>query len=63
MTKNTRLSIAGAAVALIAVLLVQNSQRADLTFIAWEVRLPLFLVVLLAAGLGFAVGRLIRRRR
>ena len=61
--KNTRLTVGGALVALLLVLMIQNSAATSLHFIFVRFELPLFLVVLLSAAIGFGIGWLLRRHR
>lgn len=61
--KNVRIGLGAALATLLIVVLVQNSSAVTLRLIAWQLTLPLFVVVLLSALIGLAIGWLIKARR
>lgn len=63
MKKDLRLILASVGGVLLLVLLLQNSASVALRFIAWQVNLPLFLLILLSVLAGMGLAWLLKFRR
>lgn len=63
MKKDIRLVFASIGGVLLLVLLLQNSASVPLRFIAWQVDLPLFLLILLCVLAGMGLAWLLKWRR
>lgn len=50
-------------VVLLLVFVLQNTNEADVNFLFWDAAVPLWVVIGIAAALGFAGGWLVRRTR
>lgn len=61
--KNVRITIGAVLATLLIVVLVQNSTAVTLRLVAWRLEMPLFIVVLLSALIGLAIGWLLKSRR
>lgn len=63
MPKNVRLVLLVVLITLLVVGAVQNSASVPVSLVAFQFELPLFLVILGSALIGFGLGRLMRRWR
>lgn len=61
--KNMRIGLGAVLLTLLVIIVVQNSASVTLTFIAVGIQLPLFVVLVGAALIGFGLGWLARSRR
>ena len=61
--KNLRIATGAVLATLLVVVLVQNSTAVALRLITWRIEMPLFVVVLLSALVGLAIGWLLKARR
>lgn len=61
--KNARISIGAVLAIFLLIVLVQNSSAVTLRLISWQLEMPLFIVVLLSALIGLAIGWLLKSRR
>jgi uncharacterized integral membrane protein len=61
--KNVRIAIGAILATLLVVVLLQNSAAVTLRLITWQLQLPLFVVVLISALIGLAIGWLLKARR
>lgn len=61
--KNLRIAIGAVLTTLLIVVLVQNSTAVTLRLVTWRLEMPLFIVVLLSALIGLAIGWLLKARR
>jgi uncharacterized integral membrane protein len=60
---NLRLILGAVLLTLLIVAAIQNSSQVTLSFVVVHFQLPLFLVILISALIGFGIGRLLRARR
>lgn len=61
--KNVRITVGAVLATLLLVVLLQNSSGVTLRLIVWKLQMPLFVVVLLSALIGVAIGWLLKSRR
>lgn len=61
--KNVRITVGAVLATLLIVVLVQNSVAVTLRLITLRLEMPLFVVVLLSALIGLAIGWLLKARR
>lgn len=61
--KNMRITLGAVLATLLIIIVLQNSFAVTLRLIAWKLQMPLFVVVLGSALIGFAIGWLLKARR
>lgn len=61
--KNMRITVGAVLATLLIVMLLQNSSGVTLRFLIWKLQMPLFVVLLLSALIGVAIGWLLKSRR